>query len=109
MIPDLARLEEAVGDLCRRFQVERLYLFGSAANGDFDYGGSDLDFLVTFEEQPPAKYAENYLGLARALEERFNRAVDLVTERSVRNPYLRESVLASRRLVYDRRDEKALV
>lgn len=103
-----AQPNELVIGICRRFRVERLYLFGSAADGRFGSEHSDLDFLVAFEEQPPSEYADNYLGLAQALEEVFARPVDLVTERSIRNPYFRETVFNARRLVYDRRDEKAV-
>jgi uncharacterized protein len=103
-----ARPNELVVRICRRFRVERLYLFGSATDGRFDSEQSDLDFLVALEEQPPSEYADNYLGLAQALEELFGRPVDLVTERSIRNPYFRETVFNARRLVYDRRDEKAV-
>ena len=97
-----------IGRVCRRFRVERLYLFGSAADGRFESEQSDLDFLVTLQDQPPGEYAENYLGLAQALEELFDRNVDLVTESSIRNPYFRDTVFAHRQLVYERRNEKAV-
>jgi hypothetical protein len=101
-------LRQSLANICQRFRVERLYLFGSAADGRFDSEQSDLDFLVSLEEQPPSEYADNYLGLAEALEQLFGRRVDLVTERSIRNPYFRETVVATRQLVYDHRDEKAV-
>jgi uncharacterized protein len=99
---------KSLADLYRRFRVERLYLFGSAAGGAFRAEASDLDFLVTLEEQPPAEYAENYLALAGSLENLFGRAVDLVTETAIRNRYFREAVYAQRELLYDRGDEKAV-
>ena len=99
---------ESLKNVCRRFRVDRLYLFGSAADGSFNSERSDLDFLVALEDQPPAEYADNYLGLAQELEKLFERPADLVTERSIRNPYFRESVFAARQLLYDRRDEKAV-
>ncbi len=105
---DLLEQQKPLRDLCERFRVERLYLFGSAAHGEFHSETSDLDFLVTLEQQPPAEYAENYLGLAQALEELFQRRVDLITEASIRNRYFREAVTAQRELLYDRRDEKAV-
>ncbi len=107
MNPTIAKLHGPLKEVCRRFRVEQLYLFGSAADGRFQPGQSDLDFLVTLEEQPPGEYAETYLGLAQALENLFQRPVDLVTERSIRNPYFREAVFAARQLLYDHRDEKA--
>ena len=102
-----AALQEPLRELCQRFHVERLYLFGSAAKGNFQPERSDLDFLVVLEDQPPGEYAESYLELANALEQLFGRPVDLVTEPSIRNPYFRESVFSARQLLYDRRDEKA--
>src|SRR5437660_2884822 len=101
-----APFQAALLELCQPFRVERLYLFGSAADGAFQPGRSDLDFLVVLEEQPPADYASNYLSLAQALEQLFQRPVHLVTERSIRNPYFRETVFASRQLLYDRREQE---
>lgn len=106
LVPD--SLRESLPSICRKFRVERLYLFGSALNGSFDAERSDLDFLVTLEEQPPVEYADNYLGLAQALETSLGRPIDLVSERSIRNPYFREAVFAARQLLYDRRNEKAV-
>ena len=103
----VAQFHQPLVELCRRFRVERLYLFGSAADGRFAAGRSDVDFLVTLADQPPGEYADNYLGLAAALEQLLQHRVDLVTERSLRNPYLRETILRARQLVYDCRDEKA--
>ena len=96
----------ALRQLCRRFRVDRLYLFGSAAQGRYEPGRSDLDFLVTLSSRPSGEYADDYLALAEALEKLFQRPVDLVTERSIRNPYLRETINRTRQLLYDGRDEK---
>ena len=100
----MALIEEhlpALAALCRRFRVRRLYLFGSAARGGFRSEASDLDFLVALDESSPADYTESYFGLARELERLFGRRVDLITERSVRNPYFRQALEASRQLVYE--------
>jgi len=98
-----------VAALCRQHRVETLFLFGSATGGRFDPRRSDFDFLVTFEEMLPPEYADNYLTFANALEQLSGRPVHLVTERSIRNPYFRKSVLASRQLLYDRRKQEAVV
>jgi hypothetical protein len=90
-----------VEQACRRFRVKRLFLFGSAAQGRFDPGTSDLDFLVALDEASPADYTENYFGLAHELERLFGRPVDLVTERSVRNPHFRRMLETTRQLVYE--------
>jgi len=92
--------ESALPALCRRFHVRRLDLFGSAASGQFDPAGSDLDFLVEFDELSPATYAENYFGLLDALESLYGRAVDLVTAPALANPYFRARVEAERRTLF---------
>lgn len=88
--------------LCRQYGVERLELFGSAATEAFDAATSDLDFIVAFADKSPG-YADRYLDFAEALEELFGREVDLVTERSISNPYFRQSGDVACEVVYDRR------
>jgi uncharacterized protein len=91
----------ALPELCRRFGVRRLALFGSTATGRFDPGRSDLDFLVAFEERPPAAAADAYFGLHTALEALFGRPVDLVTERpALENPWFRRRVEAEARVLF---------
>ena len=107
MIALIEQHRAALADLCRRFKVGRLDLFGSAARGAFDPQRSDLDFLVTLDDARPGSYADRYLGLLLALQELFQREIDLVTERSIRNPYFRKTVEATRQPIYDRRSEEA--
>ena len=92
--------QPAVADLCRQFGVERLEVFGSAARGDFDSVQSDLDFIVRFVPPHEPGYADRYLALAEALERLFNRPVDLLTERSLRNPILKTAIAADRFIIY---------
>jgi predicted nucleotidyltransferase len=104
----VAQSKPALAELCRRFSVRRLYLFGSAAADQFNPEASDLDFLVEMaDRKPTGAYAERYLGLAEALERLFGRRVDLVTEESIRNPYFRREVQATRQLVYEQRSQEA--
>ena len=86
--------------LCCRFEVRRLELFGSAATGQFRGGNSDLDFLLEFLPMATANFADNYFGLLEGLEDLFDRAVDLVVERAIRNPYFLQSVEETKSLVY---------
>jgi uncharacterized protein len=106
MIALIEQNRDALARLCRQFRVERLELFGSAAKGNFQPDSSDVDFLVTFADAQPGTYADRYLGLLLALEQLFQREIDLVTERSIRNPYFRKAVEATRQLVYDGRGEE---
>jgi len=100
MIRQIEEQRKAIEDLCRRFHVSRLELFGSAAAGGFDPRTSDLDFLVEFDELQLNEYADAYFGLLETLEELFQRDVDLVVIGSIKNPYLREGIQRSRTLLY---------
>ncbi|MBT8399927.1 MAG: nucleotidyltransferase domain-containing protein [Rhodothermia bacterium] len=91
---------EAVEQLCRRFRVRRLELFGSAVGSEFDSKTSDLDFLVDFQNLEPEEYADTYFGLLEGLQELFKRDVDLVMVSAIKNPYFLESIERSRTLLY---------
>lgn len=103
----LAQHAGAIESLCQCCGVRRLDLFGSATRENFDPARSDLDFLVTFQEGATA--LDNFLRLAEGLEELLGRPVDLVIERSIRNPYFHKTVNATRRLVYAHREQEAAV
>lgn len=90
---------EEVAALCRRTSARRLDVFGSAAREDLAPTTSDLDFLVEFDDLPPAKYADAYFALKESLEALFRRPVDLVTDAGLENPYFRDRVIAERNLV----------
>ena len=98
---------DAIRALCQQYGVRRLDLFGSAATGAFDAATSDLDFVAEFADTRSPGYSDRYLGFAEALETVFGRPVDVITERSIRNPYFRQSVEASRQPIYDERDAPA--
>jgi len=87
-------------DICRRHGVVRLDVFGSVARGDSIPGVSDIDFLVSFSEPGTPGYADRYLDLAESLESVLGCRVDLMTERSLRNPILRARIARDRRTVY---------
>jgi len=86
--------------LCHLRHDRRLELFGSATRSDFNPARSDHDFLVSFDELPPVDYYDAFFSLKEGLEAMFDRPVDLVVERAVRNPYLRQRVDAERQSVY---------
>lgn len=108
MNPMIEEHSGQLAELCRRFGVERLCLFGSAAHGGFRPGESDLDFVVEMaDRQPTGEYAERYLGFAEELERLFGRRVDLFTEDSIRNPYFRREIEATRQIGYETPPEEA--
>jgi predicted nucleotidyltransferase len=87
-------------DLCRKYAVKRLELFGSAARGTFDPARSDLDFAVEFTDFTVANAADRFLGLLVDLEDLFGRKIDLVSYPAIRNPFFKQAVDQSRVSLY---------
>lgn len=82
--------------LMRQHGVERAFLFGSAARGTMKED-SDVDFIISFPASMGYEaYADNYFSLAEKLEELLSRSVDLVTEKTLKNPYLLQVINQSR-------------
>lgn len=101
MIAALAQLQPQVAELCRRYGVRRLDVFGSAAvDGRFNPQSSDLDLLVEFDRSPHLGPADQYFGLLHELEHLFQRKVDLVSARSLRDRYFIESVNRTKQVLY---------
>jgi hypothetical protein len=91
---------DQIADLCARFKVKRLELFGSAVRADFDARTSDLDFLVEFLPLGPGEYADAYFGLLEGLEDLFARRIDLVMPEAVKNVYFLEAINETREVLY---------
>jgi len=101
MHAEIARKREGLAVLCRRYDVERLEVFGSAARGtDFDPTSSDVDFLVEFKADSRLPPLEEFFGLADALRRLLGRPVDLVERGAVRNPFVLAGIDRSREVVY---------
>jgi predicted nucleotidyltransferase len=62
---------------------------------------SDRDFLVSFEPMPPVEHADRFFGLLKDLKRLFGRRIDLLEAEPIENPYLRESIVRSRKVLYE--------
>ena len=91
---------EQIRELCVRYHVRRLDLFGSATSDRFDPSRSDVDFLVEFAAPAEANIADDFFGLIRDLEALLGHKVDLLSEGSIENPYLKASIEHSRQRLY---------
>ena len=89
--------EAKLADLCNRYQVRELSLFGSAARGEMR-ADSDIDLLVEFLPDANVGLVE-HAGLMLDLARLLGRKVDLVSMSALK-PHIRSSVLADVRLVY---------
>jgi predicted nucleotidyltransferase len=90
---------DKIHSLCVQYDIQSMHLFGSAISEYFS-DSSDIDILISFKEIPFDKYTDNYFFLHEALEKLFNRKVDLITERSLSNPYFIQSIEKSKQLLY---------
>jgi predicted nucleotidyltransferase len=90
---------ELIKQLCKNHHVKSLFAFGSVCTEQFN-DTSDVDLLISFENIDYADYADNYFLLADKLEAVFKRHVDLVTEKSLSNPYFIDSVNRTKKLIY---------
>ncbi len=100
MIPLIESRRRDIQTLCQRFKVKHLNLFGSAAEETFDAQRSDLDFLVEFLPLQAGEHADVYFGLLHGLEDLFQRKIDLVTLRAIRNRYFLNAVQNQQQVIY---------
>ncbi len=87
--------------ICQSLKIKRLYAFGSAVSGNFTED-SDIDFLISFVENISIEeYTNNYFELQYRLRDLLKREIDIVTERTLSNPYFIESLNESKKLIYE--------
>lgn len=85
--------------LCKRHEVKSLYAFGSVNTPHFSKE-SDIDLLVDFKIEDPLNYTEQYFALKDSLEHVFSRKVDLLEQKSIRNPFLKAEIDRTKVLLY---------
>lgn len=95
--------------LCKNHKVKSLYAFGSSTNSNFNFEESDIDLLVEIDAKDPIERGEKLMSFWDMMECFFNRKVDLLTESSIRNPFLRKSIDSTKVLIYDGARQKILV
>jgi len=89
---------EALAELCRRWKIRELSLFGSALREDFG-PESDLDFLISFE--PDAGWdLFDWVDLRDELAALTGREVDIVEKEALRNPWRKYEILRTHQVIY---------
>jgi predicted nucleotidyltransferase len=90
---------QRIADICRRYRVRKLSLFGSAATGT-ERVDSDVDLLVEFiPGEAPSGFA--LVDMQRELQDAFGgRPVDLAFPSVLRNPYRRQAIEPQLQTVY---------
>ena len=90
---------DAIKALCKSHYVSQLFVFGSVLTNRFKKN-SDIDLIVDFQGIDLYNYADNYFDFKDSLERLLNREVDLLEDRAIQNPYLRQSIDSSKQLIY---------
>ncbi len=92
-------LEEIVA-LCDMHHVKAISLFGSAAKNAIT-ATSDLDFLLRFSDDLDVlDYADNYFSFLEGLENITGKKIDLLSEKSLKNPVLKEEINRTKIVLY---------
>lgn len=97
----IAERRSQIAELCRKFGVRELALFGSAVRSDFDDSTSDIDFVVDFGDTPAGmNAAQQYFGLLTSFQQLFARHVDLVEAVALKNRYMIREIARTKVPVY---------
>ena len=101
MNPIIEKRKNEIIQICKILKVKRLYSFGSVMNESFR-ADSDIDFLISFKDDLSIQeYTNNFFALHYKLRELLKRDIDIVTERSLSNPYFIASIDESKELIYE--------
>jgi len=90
---------DKIQNYCRAYKVKELYAFGSVITGDFNEQ-SDIDLLIKFDNLSIEEHTDNYFILYNLFQKTFNRKIDLITDKSLSNPYFIKSIEKNKQLLY---------
>jgi uncharacterized protein len=104
---EISKRKDDFKALCFNHKVK--FAFGSSITDRFDYANSDIDLLVEIDDNDPVERGEKLISLWDTFEIFFHRKVDLLTDSSVRNPFLRKSIDSTKILIYDGSGQKVFI
>jgi len=95
----LDKYKKEINNLCLQNKVKSLYVFGSVLTDQFSKT-SDIDLVVDIDSNDPFDYADNYFNLKFSLQNLFKRPIDLLENKAIKNPYIRENIDRSKTMIY---------
>lgn len=99
--PFVTRFSSELEHLCKKYQIKKMYVFGSATTNVFNATTSDIDFLVDFNDNlRPEEVGRHLLKMQVELEDLFQCRIDLLINRPFRNPYFNQAIEASKQVLY---------
>ena len=96
--PGIEFPEAALADICRRYKIQELMIFGSAARGEMR-PDSDVDLLVEFMPDAAMTLFKRF-DVEQELANLIGRKVDLGSKKTLRPRILREDRLKDARVIY---------
>jgi predicted nucleotidyltransferase len=88
-----------IKQLCDKYRVKTLFAFGSVTGNKFNTA-SDIDLVVDFDIKDPLEYADSYFALKFQLQQLLKRQIDLLEQKAIKNPHLRQEISKTQVLVY---------
>jgi predicted nucleotidyltransferase len=92
--------QDEIAAACRKYGIERLFIFGSAIRDDFRPGDSDIDLRVEFGPIEVTKKFHTYLDAREAFRRIFQADVDLVMRGAVKNKVIANEIDRTKKLIY---------
>ncbi|HZW70899.1 MAG TPA: nucleotidyltransferase domain-containing protein [Hanamia sp.] len=103
MVKEVKNNIEGIKKICRKMQLQSLYLFGSGSTQKNHTVESDLDFIFKFKKNenglPISGY--DYFDLMFDLEEITGKKIDLVAEEKIKNKYFLDRVNEEKIKIYE--------
>lgn len=90
---------DQIKKLCDSNKVKSLFVFGSVIKDKLK-PNSDIDFVVDIDDKDPLSYSDKYFDLKFNLEKIFNRKIDLLEQRAIKNRFLRQEIDQNKLLIY---------
>lgn len=90
---------EQIKKLCDAQGVKSLFAFGSVLHTKFN-PKSDIDLLVDIEDSDPLSYSNKYFNLKFSLEQIFDRKIDLLELRALKNRFLKQEIERTKLQIY---------
>lgn len=101
ILEEIKLKREAFQSLCENHKVGKLYAFGSSTRKDFSEQDSDIDLLIEINTEDPMERGEKLISIWNKFEDFFQRKVDLLTYKSIKNPILKRNIDATKILIYE--------
>lgn len=96
---EILKHKDQIKELCSLYKVKALFAFGSVTTDKFR-PNSDIDLVVDIEEKDPIYYSDSYFNIKFQLEQILQRQIDLLEQKAIINPYLKEQIEKTKVLIY---------